>query len=127
MGNCCFKASIKDIKEVEVPTSTTITTLDQSCQTINIIEVTYNEGSLGLKLLPVNNLVVVNQLISEGHYCGQTEMYNSMVPTKKQIAKNMYIYQINGNCVLGNSYNEVLEMLRHPRRPLCIGFAKLKE
>ena len=27
---------------------------------------------LGLKLLPVNNLVVVNQLISDGHYCGQT-------------------------------------------------------
>ena len=37
----------------------------------------------------------------------------------------MYIHQINGNCVLGYSYNEIINLLRQPKRPICISFAKI--
>ena len=91
MGNCCLKASISDIKDIEIPENK-IDVLDQSSQTINLIEVNYNEGPLGLKLLPDNNLIVVNELVSDGHYCGQTELYNSMVP---EIKVKKYVYSSN--------------------------------
>lgn len=121
MGNCCKSASISELTEVEIPEKKT---LDQSSQTIKIIEVIYNEGPIGLKLQPDKNVVIVLELVSDNHYCGQTEMYNSMVSIEKQIKPNMHIREINRQCVLGHSYNEILEILRNPTRPLSIGFVE---
>jgi hypothetical protein len=126
MGCCCSTKSlpVENFDEIEMEEKN-VEVIEQSTQTSSVIEIVYSEGPIGIRLLPAEHgRVVVKDLIDTGNYISQTEIYNNMVPPHLKIQPGLRIVHINRENVMGWSYNEVLDALKRPSRPLYVGFSR---
>ena len=127
MGNCCAKsgAAEEPSSAFELTTEQQTQSIDQCSQTLNTVEVVYNQGPLGIKVIPDSNAryIVVQDLIDTECSLNQTEIYNNMVPSHRKVMPGMKIVEIDRKDITGLPYNEVLAMLRRQSRPMYIGFS----